>query len=32
MVPKERLMTALQKDKPDRLPISVHQWQDYHLK
>jgi uroporphyrinogen-III decarboxylase len=32
MVPKERLITALQKGKPDRLPISVHQWQDYHLK
>lgn len=32
MVPKERLMTALHKGKPDRLPISVHQWQDYHLK
>jgi uroporphyrinogen-III decarboxylase len=32
MVPKERLMTALSKEKPDRLPISVHQWQDYHLK
>jgi len=32
MVPKERLLTALEKGKPDRLPISVHQWQDYHLK
>ena len=32
MVPKERLMTALHKGKPDRLPISVHQWQAYHLK
>jgi hypothetical protein len=29
---KERLMTALHKGKPDRLPISVHQWQAYHLK
>jgi uroporphyrinogen-III decarboxylase len=28
---KERIMTALHKGKPDRLPISVHQWQDYHL-
>ena len=32
MVPKERLMTALHRGKPDRLPISVHQWQPYHLK
>jgi len=24
-------MTALHKEKPDRLPVSVHQWQDYHL-
>ena len=32
VVPKERLMTALHKGKPDRLPISVHQWQAYHLK
>ena len=31
MVPKERLMTALRRGKPDRLPISVHQWQAYHL-
>lgn len=32
MVPKERLMSALHKGKPDRLPVTVHQWQDYHLK
>ncbi len=31
MVPKERLMTALCKEKPDRLPVSVHQWQAFHL-
>ncbi|HZP00537.1 MAG TPA: uroporphyrinogen decarboxylase family protein [Terriglobia bacterium] len=31
MLPKERLMTALHKAKPDRLPVTVHQWQDYHL-
>ena len=24
-------MTALNKGRPDRLPVSVHQWQDYHL-
>jgi uroporphyrinogen-III decarboxylase len=28
---KERMMLALQKEKPDRLPVSVHQWQQYHL-
>ena len=28
---KERLLTALRKGKPDRLPATVHQWQDYHL-
>jgi uroporphyrinogen decarboxylase len=28
---KERLMLALNKEKPDRLPVSVHQWQKYHL-
>jgi uroporphyrinogen decarboxylase len=31
MTPKERMMLALNKQKPDRLPASVHQWQDYHL-
>lgn len=29
---KERLITALHKEKPDRLPVTVHQWQEYHLK
>jgi uroporphyrinogen-III decarboxylase len=28
---KERLMTAIHKGKPDRLPATVHQWQGYHL-
>ncbi|MBM3189990.1 MAG: hypothetical protein FJZ90_14865, partial [Chloroflexi bacterium] len=28
---KERMMIALDKGKPDRLPVSVHQWQGYHL-
>lgn len=31
MTSKERLLTALNKGKPDRLPASVHQWQGYHL-
>jgi len=28
---KERLLTALQGGKPDRLPATIHQWQGYHL-
>ncbi|MBM3310788.1 MAG: hypothetical protein FJY80_04700 [Candidatus Aminicenantes bacterium] len=28
---KDRLMLALHREKPDRLPASVHQWQAYHL-
>jgi hypothetical protein len=31
MTSKERLLCALNKGKPDRLPVSVHQWQPYHL-
>jgi uroporphyrinogen decarboxylase len=31
MTPKERMMTALHREKPDRLPVTVHQWQGYHL-
>ncbi len=31
MTSKERLLTALTGGKPDRLPVSVHQWQGYHL-
>jgi uroporphyrinogen-III decarboxylase len=31
MTSKERLMLAINREKPDRLPISIHQWQDYHL-
>ena len=31
MTSKERMMIALHKGKPDRLPVSVHQWQPYHL-
>jgi uroporphyrinogen decarboxylase len=28
---KERMMRAIARQKPDRLPASVHQWQNYHL-
>lgn len=28
---KDRLLLALNKQKPDRLPATVHQWQGYHL-
>jgi hypothetical protein len=28
---KERMLTALHRGKPDRLPVTFHQWQDYHL-
>jgi hypothetical protein len=31
MTSKERLMLALDGEKPDRLPASIHQWQDFHL-
>lgn len=31
MTSKERLLCALNRGKPDRLPASVHQWQPYHL-
>ena len=31
MTSKERLLCALERGKPDRLPVSVHQWQTYHL-
>lgn len=31
MTSKERLMTAIHGEKPDRLPATVHQWQGYHL-
>ncbi len=32
MTSKERMLTALRRGKPDRLPITIHQWQPYHLK
>jgi uroporphyrinogen decarboxylase len=31
MTPKERMMAALHREKPDRLPVTIHQWQPYHL-
>lgn len=31
MTSKERLLRSLAREKPDRLPVSVHQWQKYHL-
>ena len=31
MTSKERMLCALEGGRPDRLPVSVHQWQPYHL-
>ena len=31
MTSKERMMRALALEKPDRLPVTIHQWQQYHL-
>lgn len=31
MTSRERLLLALNREVPDRLPASVHQWQPYHL-
>jgi len=31
MTGKERLLCALERGKPDRMPVSIHQWQPYHL-
>jgi uroporphyrinogen decarboxylase len=28
---KERMLSALDRAKPDHLPVTIHQWQDYHL-
>ncbi len=28
---KERLIRALNREKPDRLPVTIHQWQQFHL-
>lgn len=32
MTSKERMISAIQNRKPDRLPVTIHQWQSYHLK
>ncbi|HEY5913130.1 MAG TPA: uroporphyrinogen decarboxylase family protein, partial [Verrucomicrobiae bacterium] len=31
MTSKERMLRALNLEKPDRLPVTIHQWQQYHL-
>lgn len=31
MTSKERMMRALNREKPDRLPVTIHQWQQFHL-
>ena len=31
MTSKERMIAAINKEKPDRLPVTVHQWQPFHL-
>jgi len=31
MTGKERMLAALNREVPDRLPCSLHQWQPYHL-
>ncbi len=31
MTSKERMLRALDLEKPDRLPVTIHQWQQYHL-
>jgi uroporphyrinogen-III decarboxylase len=31
MTSKERMMRALKMEKPDRLPVTIHQWQQWHL-
>ena len=32
MTSKERMLFAIEGRIPDRLPVTVHQWQPYHLK
>lgn len=32
MTSKERMLCALDRGIPDRLPVTIHQWQLYHLK
>ena len=31
MTSKERMLVALRRGKPDRMPVTIHQWQAYHL-
>jgi hypothetical protein len=31
MTSRERMLTALERGIPDRLPTTIHQWQPYHL-
>jgi uroporphyrinogen decarboxylase len=31
MTSKERMIRALRLEKPDRVPATIHQWQQYHL-
>jgi uroporphyrinogen-III decarboxylase len=32
MTSRERMILALEGEKPDRVPATIHQWQPYHLK
>jgi hypothetical protein len=32
MLGKERMLTALRRGVPDRLPVTIHQWQPYYLR
>ena len=32
MTSRERMLTALDNKRPDRLPCQVHGWMDYYLK
>lgn len=32
MTSKERMLIALKRGKPDKVPVTIHQWQGYHLK
>ena len=32
MTSKERMLCAIDRGMPDRLPVTIHQWQPYHLK
>lgn len=32
MTSKERMLCAIDRGTPDRLPVTIHQWQPYHLK